>query len=681
MATISPLPKLQFFDANGDPLVGGKLYTYAAGTTTPLATYTSQLATNPASNPIILNARGEAEVWLGANAYKFKLTSATGVEIWTVDNLNTADTNTINSILATLAASGGSSLIGYTQGSGGAITRTVQSRLRDTVSILDFGADPTGVYDSTAAIQAALDCGAQNVYIPAGVYLFSSLTVKKRNTKLYGAAGQSSVLKHTGAGIAITCYDPSNTVPDGRGVYIDAGWFLFEDFELMVNGTTGFFVGKNKTTFSMWNRMYIRHRKDLDSGNPNAEYYPGSIAINCDNTPWAANDSTYVEKVHHTFIRGFETAINLKATVNAWEFNQLYCLENLTAYQFDATTGVQISASYVETGVAGAHGIIFGASGGNQVTVINTAFELTNAAATQYAYDFSAGGAWENICVLNPKYLIQGDGNAVNSKRIIGTAPTSYIEINRTYLSSSYKNKSDGTVPTGGTVIPMMWSPSTSGTNPYQLPNFSRLGGFQQGNGQIRFGRNDTDGIDHTIEHNGSQFAFRSGTKEFLWTSNDTVPLNYLRMRGNAGAFNYFGPGEDSSATGIDLGTASYRWRTVWATTGAISTSDAREKQQDRPLSDAERAVATRLKGLIKAFKFNSSVEEKGDAARIHIGAYAQEVRDAFAAEGLDATKYAMFCYDEWAAEHDAEGNETKPAGNRYALRYDQLLAFIIGAL
>jgi len=226
-----------------------------------------------------------------------------------------------------------------------------------------------------------------------------------------------------------------------------------------------------------------------------------------------------------------------------------------------------------------------------------------------------------------------------------------------------------------------MWSPSTSAANPYQQMNYSRFGGFQQGNGQIRFGRNDTDGFDNTIEHGGSQFVFRSGVKEFLWTTNETVPVNLLRMRGNAGNFNYFGPGEDSSTTGIDLGTAAYRWRTVWATTGAISTSDAREKQQDRPLFDAERAVAKRLKGVIKAFKFNDSVKQKGDAARIHIGAYAQEVRDAFAAEGLDATNYAMFCYDEWKAELDADGNEIKPAGNRYALRYDQLLAFIIGAL
>ena len=87
MANLSPSPKLQFFEANGVPLVGGKLYSYAAGTTTPLATYTSSAETTFNTNPIILNARGETEVWLGSPLYKFKLTTAADVEIWTVDNI------------------------------------------------------------------------------------------------------------------------------------------------------------------------------------------------------------------------------------------------------------------------------------------------------------------------------------------------------------------------------------------------------------------------------------------------------------------------------------------------------------------------------------------------------------------------------------------------------------------
>jgi hypothetical protein len=90
MATtsLSPTPKLQFFDLNGAPLSGGKLYTYVAGTTTPLASYTDFTGNIANTNPIILDSRGEANVWLGAAMYKFALYTSVGVLIWTVDNIN-----------------------------------------------------------------------------------------------------------------------------------------------------------------------------------------------------------------------------------------------------------------------------------------------------------------------------------------------------------------------------------------------------------------------------------------------------------------------------------------------------------------------------------------------------------------------------------------------------------------
>ena len=90
MATtsISPTPKLQFFDANGAPLSGGLLYTYAAGSTTPLATYTDSTGVSANTNPIVLDSRGEANVWLNGAIYKFALYTSVGVLIWTVDNIN-----------------------------------------------------------------------------------------------------------------------------------------------------------------------------------------------------------------------------------------------------------------------------------------------------------------------------------------------------------------------------------------------------------------------------------------------------------------------------------------------------------------------------------------------------------------------------------------------------------------
>ncbi|MFZ9959259.1 MAG: tail fiber domain-containing protein [Candidatus Limnocylindrus sp.] len=86
-ANLAPPAKLQFFDNNGNPLVAGKLYTYAAGTSTPLATYTDASAGTPNTNPVILDSRGEANVWLGTDPYKFVLKTSADVTIWTVDNV------------------------------------------------------------------------------------------------------------------------------------------------------------------------------------------------------------------------------------------------------------------------------------------------------------------------------------------------------------------------------------------------------------------------------------------------------------------------------------------------------------------------------------------------------------------------------------------------------------------
>jgi len=90
MAVLSPSPKAQFIDASGAPLVGGKVYTYAAGTTTPLTTYTTSAGTVANTNPVILDSRGEANIWYSnGTSYKVVLTDSADATIWTVDNIVT----------------------------------------------------------------------------------------------------------------------------------------------------------------------------------------------------------------------------------------------------------------------------------------------------------------------------------------------------------------------------------------------------------------------------------------------------------------------------------------------------------------------------------------------------------------------------------------------------------------
>lgn len=80
----------QFFDNSGAVLTGGLLYTYTAGTTTPVTTYQDSAGSTPNANPIVLDSVGRvsAEVWLTTGAaYKLVLKTSTGTTLWTMDNL------------------------------------------------------------------------------------------------------------------------------------------------------------------------------------------------------------------------------------------------------------------------------------------------------------------------------------------------------------------------------------------------------------------------------------------------------------------------------------------------------------------------------------------------------------------------------------------------------------------
>lgn len=184
----------QFFDANGDPLSGGKLYTYAAGTTTPLASYTTDTGSTPNPNPIILDAAGRIpnQVWLvQATPYKFILTSSTDVSIWTKDN--------IPGIFASSVFN--ADIVEYDPPFAGARTSgyTVADKLSQYVSVKDFGAVGDGATDDTAAIQAALNTG-KHVLINEGTYLVTDqLTLGTTGQVIQGDGRAMSVIKVNGS--------------------------------------------------------------------------------------------------------------------------------------------------------------------------------------------------------------------------------------------------------------------------------------------------------------------------------------------------------------------------------------------------------------------------------------------------------------------------------------------------
>lgn len=200
----------QFFSNNGVPLTGGKLYTYAAGTTTPATTYTTDAGNVANSNPIILNSAGrlDNEIWLSENAsYKFVLKDANDVLIGTYDDITGVNDFTagVNTILADLADTSdvakGDALVGFKQSNASgvyasAVARTVHQKFQEMVSARDFGAVGDGVADDTAALQAAITAvglSGLRLYVPAGTYKITSPMTTTADLYMFGD-GESTVL-------------------------------------------------------------------------------------------------------------------------------------------------------------------------------------------------------------------------------------------------------------------------------------------------------------------------------------------------------------------------------------------------------------------------------------------------------------------------------------------------------
>jgi len=160
-------------------------------------------------------------------------------------------------------------------------------------------------------------------------------------------------------------------------------------------------------------------------------------------------------------------------------------------------------------------------------------------------------------------------------------------------------------------------------------------------------------------------------------------------------------PGGDNQ---FALGESGRRWTVVYAATGAINTSDAREKTDVSPLTATELAVAADLARAPGTYQWLSAVQAKGADARLHAGLTVQRAIEIMQSHGLDPFRYGFICYDQWDelpeivtswpaqdAVLDDAGNvitpaveagseitqQYRPAGDRYSFRHDELLLFI----
>lgn len=215
---LSPLPIQKFFASNGRPLVGGKLFTYTAGTTTKVATYTDSTGGTPNTNPVILNFRGEANVWLDPTlTYKFVLSPSTDTDpptnpIWTEDHV--AGGLTINEMTQQFLGQ-----IIYPRTSAeisAAVTPTFY--IYPPGDLRRYGCDTTGGTDNSTQINNAIAAarasgGVGYILHPGGNIAHSSQILFGPGLSVIGYDRNACVFTYTGTSSAWRSTNNGTTTP------------------------------------------------------------------------------------------------------------------------------------------------------------------------------------------------------------------------------------------------------------------------------------------------------------------------------------------------------------------------------------------------------------------------------------------------------------------------------------
>ena len=512
------------------------------------------------------------------------------------------------------------------------------------VNALDYGADPTGVADSTAAIQAAIDVCAGNaasktVILPAGNYIISSTVDVKEGVAVIGE-GNSTAFSAGQQGYPTRITKKSTM--NATGVELTGFRAKLENIAVLSQsgaGGTGIWVKSN----------YCSLISVASNGHADLGIKIGSdavTALNCNG--WYLERITAAQNgTHGVYIADLTAAGGGSANVNA---------------------GVFIGGDLRSNG---GDGLLLGTQMRN--TFINILAEDNTGYGIRYGTlalqctfvggDTDEGNTAGNFLIEGTSAMMIGVGGSSftdngSNTQLIGYAGSKFLTPQiagaATCIGNASSNisllelKNNAAQGTGYGVSIDVYVPGAVANTPRLGAKFKTINSTVIGTDAVIFQVNCQTG----------------GLKD------------YLTLDGRDGYGVY--PGTDNT---YELGIAAFRWKQVFAGNGTINTSDGREKQDVETLDDSERRVAVALKGLVKKYRFKDAVAEKGNDARIHVGVVAQEVIAAFASEGLNANRYGMLCYDEWKEELDEDKNIVKAAGDRYGIRYDQLLAFIIAAM
>jgi hypothetical protein len=505
--------------------------------------------------------------------------------------------------------------ISYTLTAAGATLQSVQTKLEQYISVKDFGAVGDGVTNDTAAVQAAIDSGEPIVF-PAGSYACGPLTQSTNSQRFY-ADGFVNIQKNAN-GVLFT----------STGNYVQ-----FEGIQFIGTGFTGDNVNLTGNHPTLTNcASFGTPGRALKATGAHVQIF-GTCGI------YATTDAT---------ASGFDIEIGVSGTATL--YHQL-----MNVYTSQATGGILLTD-------VGSHVIV--------------------------------GGQFGKLSILSGTSPAGVNGGITSNARILGNVTVNLS--NSVFSGNQFSNQTItfGAGTSGHCLDTSNTASSATIVNSGNAasPIFKSIGTGSPSGIVLQYG---SDAFNSTIRYSNDEIYFQDAqlylsNNKALWIADsagvykNTVSLssgddfnfgndtgaNFTNLQSGSGGIYHVVSGANvtQTATGVfrpvpdgsvNLGGASNRWATVYATTGTINTSDANDKKDIRSLSDKEKAVGTALRGLIRAYKWKAGPEET------YVGVIAQDVIAAFDAEGLDVGDYGII----------------DDSGDRLGVRYDQVFAFIIGAL
>jgi hypothetical protein len=252
----------RFFDYRAVGLTpGAALYTYAAGTLTPQATYADQGGGSSNANPVICDVNGGADVWLGTSSYKFRLyTDTTGNGGTLIDEWDNISSPALAADLANETdATLGSGLVGFAPEGTGAVGRTVFSILRErkrltdrlSTTEIDDILSGTASIDIAAKFNVALaDAAGKLLILPWGtINMGAALTAMASKTWIEGQGSGTQLLCSSTTADIFTLGDSATEISS----------LVFSDFDIWssVVKTAGYAFNARLTTDSLWRNVNV----------------------------------------------------------------------------------------------------------------------------------------------------------------------------------------------------------------------------------------------------------------------------------------------------------------------------------------------------------------------------------------------------------------------------------------